>query len=65
MQELLLSKKLEPAAESDSLAVEKEWPSVTAAIPAYNEEKHVDRLLSSFLYSSYPNIVEVLIADGE
>ena len=53
MQELFVEQKLEPAAETDSLAVEKEWPSVTIAIPLYNEEKHVGRLLSSFLHSSY------------
>ena len=64
MQELFVEQKLDPAAESDSYTAAKEWPSVTIAIPLYNEEKHVDRLLSSFLHSSYPNIVEVLIADG-
>lgn len=64
MQELFVEQKLNPAVEPNSNTEDKEWPSVSIAIPLYNEEKHVDRLLSSFLHSSYPNIVEVLIADG-
>lgn len=39
-------------------------PSVTIAIPALNEEQHIERVLDSFSRSVYPNIVEILVADG-
>lgn len=64
MQELFVEQKIDSDSERDEYLDTKEWPSVSIAIPLYNEEKHVERLLSSFLHSSYPNIVEVLIADG-
>ena len=64
MQELFVEQKLDQEVVRGSNTEETDWPSVTVAIPLYNEEKHVDRLLSTFLHSSYPNIVEVLIADG-
>lgn len=39
-------------------------PSVTVAIPVLNEENHIERVISIFLSSNYPNLVEVLVADG-
>lgn len=41
-----------------------ELPSVTVAIPVYNEEKHIRRVVEGFLATGYPNLVEILIADG-
>lgn len=41
-----------------------EFPSVTVAIPVLNEEKHIRRVVEGFLSTKYPNLVEVLIADG-
>lgn len=41
-----------------------ELPSVTVAIPVYNEEKHIRRVVEGFLATAYPNLVEILIADG-
>jgi glycosyltransferase involved in cell wall biosynthesis len=41
-----------------------EFPSVTVAIPVLNEEKHIRRVVDGFLKSEYPNLVEILIADG-
>lgn len=42
-----------------------EHPSVTVAIPVYNEEKHIRRVVEGFLATGYPNLVEILIAVGE
>ena len=39
-------------------------PSVTVAIPVYNEEGHIRRVVEGFLATEYPNLVEILIADG-
>lgn len=39
-------------------------PGVTVGIPVLNEEDHIERVVSGFLSSNYPNLVEVLIADG-
>ncbi|MEX1013946.1 MAG: glycosyltransferase family 2 protein [Candidatus Paceibacterota bacterium] len=33
-------------------------------IPVLNEEDHIERVVSGFLKSDYPNLVEILIADG-
>lgn len=40
------------------------YPSVSIAIPTYNEALHIEKVLISFLTSNYLNIVEVLVADG-
>lgn len=39
-------------------------PGVTVGIPVLNEENHIERVISVFLNSEYPNLVEVLVADG-
>ncbi len=39
-------------------------PSVTIGIPAFNEEKYIETVISGFLNSSYANIKEIVIADG-
>ncbi|MEX0721074.1 MAG: glycosyltransferase family 2 protein [Balneolaceae bacterium] len=39
-------------------------PTVTIGIPVLNEEDHIERVVSGFLNSSYPNLIEILIADG-
>lgn len=39
-------------------------PSVTIGIPVLNEEKHIDRVISKFLDTEYPNLIEILVADG-
>ena len=39
-------------------------PAVSIAIPAYNEEAYIDRCLEAIEAQDYPNIVEVLVADG-
>lgn len=42
----------------------KENPSITVAIPALNEEAHIGSVLDAFSQSKYPNIVEIVVADG-
>lgn len=39
-------------------------PSVTVAIPAYNEEAHIEKVVQEFLASKYPRLIEIIIADG-
>lgn len=39
-------------------------PSVTVAIPAFNEVKAIERVIQGFIDTTYVNIVEILIADG-
>lgn len=39
-------------------------PTVTIGIPVLNEEQHIQRVVRGFLTSNYPNLVEILIADG-
>lgn len=39
-------------------------PTVTIGIPVLNEEDHIERVVSGFLDTEYPNLVEILIADG-
>lgn len=40
-------------------------PTVTVAIPARNEHAHIDACLDAVGRQTYPNIVEVLVVDGE
>lgn len=42
----------------------KHKPGVTIGIPVLNEEGHIERVVNGFLNSGYPNLVEILIADG-
>jgi succinoglycan biosynthesis protein ExoA len=39
-------------------------PSVSLAIPVYNEADCIEKVVRSFLQTSYPNLIEVIIADG-
>jgi succinoglycan biosynthesis protein ExoA len=41
-----------------------ENPSVTVAIPAYNESANIERLIKGFLSTKYSNLTEILVADG-
>jgi len=41
-----------------------EHPSVTVAIPALNEAGHIERVLQQFRQNNYPNLREILVADG-
>lgn len=40
-------------------------PTVSVAIPAFNEELHIDAVLELFSRSAYPRIVDIFVVDGE
>ena len=40
-------------------------PSVSVAIPALNEELHIDAVIESFAASTYPRITEIFVVDGD
>ena len=42
----------------------QDYPSVTVAIPVLDEEQHIQRVVEGFLSTGYPNLIEILIADG-
>jgi succinoglycan biosynthesis protein ExoA len=39
-------------------------PTVTVAIPTFNEVDYIENLIYSFLATKYPNLVEIIIVDG-
>lgn len=41
------------------------YPSLTIAIPAYNEEKHIENIIRGFLSQEYSDLKEILVADGD
>ncbi|MGF1934792.1 MAG: glycosyltransferase family 2 protein [Nostoc sp. ChiQUE02] len=42
----------------------KTFPSVTVAIPTYNEVNFIENLVLGFLRTNYPNLIEIFVADG-
>lgn len=40
------------------------FPTVTIAIPAYNEASDIERVIKGFLLTQYPHLIEVFVADG-
>ncbi len=40
------------------------FPSVTIAIPAYNEAKYIESVIDGFIRQQYPNLCQILVADG-
>ena len=40
------------------------FPSVSVAIPTYNEANHIAKVIQGFLHSKYPNLLEIIVADG-
>lgn len=47
-----------------SMSSDQNLPSVTIAIPAYNEEEYIEGIIEKFQKASYSNIIEILVADG-
>ncbi|MBD2209143.1 glycosyltransferase family 2 protein [Nostoc linckia FACHB-104] len=41
-----------------------ERPSISIAIPAYNEALHIEPIIKTFLSNTYENLIEVIVADG-
>ena len=46
------------------MSISTEFPSVTVAIPALNEENFISDVIDVFSTSQYPNIIEIIVADG-
>ncbi|BDA70164.1 Glycosyl transferase, family 2 [Calothrix sp. PCC 7716] len=44
--------------------IPKFYPSVTIAIPTYNEALNIEQIIRCFINSGYKNIVEIFVADG-
>ncbi len=42
----------------------EDFPSVTIAIPTYNEAQNIAGVIENFLLTQYPNLVEIFVADG-
>ena len=42
----------------------QEFPTLTIAIPTYNENSHIENILQGFLRQGYPNLLEIIVADG-
>ncbi|KST66024.1 glycosyl transferase [Mastigocoleus testarum BC008] len=40
------------------------YASVTVGIPAYNEATTIEQVIRSFLLTKYPDLIEIIIADG-
>jgi glycosyltransferase involved in cell wall biosynthesis len=39
-------------------------PTVTIAIPTYNEANHIESVIRGFLHQKYPTLLEMIVADG-
>ena len=42
-----------------------ENPSVSIVIPTYNEASNIETVVNSFLASKYPNLLEIVVVDGQ
>jgi succinoglycan biosynthesis protein ExoA len=52
------------APNPEQVASQTTLPTLTVAIPAYNEAEHIEKVIQQFLNSRYPKLNEILIADG-
>lgn len=43
----------------------KENPSISIAIPTFNEIENIEAIVNSFLSSKYPNLLEIIVVDGK
>jgi succinoglycan biosynthesis protein ExoA len=44
--------------------IARSYPSVSIAIPTYNEAGNIERVIRGFLSTKYSNLVEIFVADG-
>jgi succinoglycan biosynthesis protein ExoA len=63
---LFIQSKFTMIAKSNMLVESefKTFPSVTLAIPTYNEVNYIEKLILGFLETSYPTLIEIFVADG-
>ncbi|MEM8723829.1 MAG: glycosyltransferase family 2 protein [Cyanobacteria bacterium P01_G01_bin.39] len=40
-------------------------PSISIVIPTYNEVENIEQVVHGFLTSQYPNLLEIIVVDGE
>lgn len=52
------------APKARRLAAARAMPSVSIAIPTLNEAGCIEELIRGFLATSYPNLIEIFVADG-
>ena len=43
---------------------QQQHPALTIAIPTYNEADHIERVITGFLQTTYPQLLEILVVDG-
>ncbi|MBD2664828.1 glycosyl transferase, family 2 [Richelia sinica FACHB-800] len=47
-----------------TLSYTEKYPTLTVAIPTYNEATNIESLIKGFLSTNYPNLIELFVADG-
>lgn len=62
--ENLYPEKFKPNFSVATAKTNVDLPSVTVAIPTYNEATDIERIVRDFLSTKYPNLIEIYIADG-
>lgn len=43
----------------------KKYPSISIVIPTYNEVENIEEVVTRFLTSKYPNLLEIVVVDGQ
>jgi glycosyltransferase involved in cell wall biosynthesis len=47
-----------------TVSEEQVYHTVTIAIPTYNEASHIESIVTGFLNTAYPHLLEILVVDG-
>ncbi|MDJ0733751.1 MAG: glycosyltransferase family 2 protein [Nostocaceae cyanobacterium] len=47
------------------ISTKLDFPSLSVAIPTYNESADIERVIRGFLSTQYPNLKEIFVADGD
>lgn len=51
-------------AQFETPATATHYPTVTIVIPTFNEAAHIERVITGFLQTHYPHLIEILVVDG-
>lgn len=43
----------------------KKYPTISIVIPTYNEVENIEEVVTNFLASTYPNLLEIVVVDGK